>query len=436
MKQYNLIDDEDKENSLLINASQDTDFIPKVDTTTNNHKLHQIFQQENASQCLIEDNNSFLDEINVTIDSIINDALPYDRKNLNKFLSSIKGHLKLLSAKINKNKIEIESLRKQLNQETTNMSFSSNDDNKNNNIHLTRTPIKQKKILTSLQCTSLGLLKLKSKIKVPQNVDDDLYCCLRQQNRKLKRKLRDLSAHIKHNNISISNSNLKEKDVPVFKLYNNHSNSIKYKIIKFEIEHPISFEFTSNQSLSVIEQKDFIIEHLQLQIEKYKELLSDYCSNTLTVESNGEEYQNKVKELKFKLKEESIKSSALKEIAKQEQIKLRKSRKKFYEAKRKNNLLMLEITKRNNEIRNLRNENEKHGHIRNNQGCNNDNERNVKEDNDVYEELDSGNKKKEQKVKENANNNSNSNYLHKNGKKIQIKAKDIKKENDEHENSL
>ena len=147
MKQYNLIDDEDKENSLLINASQDTDFIPKVDTTTNNHKLHQIFQQENASQCLIEDNNSFLDEINVTIDSIINDALPYDRKNLNKFLSSIKGHLKLLSAKINKNKIEIESLRKQLNQETKNMSFSSNDDNKNNNIHLTRTPIKQKKIL-------------------------------------------------------------------------------------------------------------------------------------------------------------------------------------------------------------------------------------------------------------------------------------------------
>ena len=450
MKQYNHIDDEDKEHSLLINASQDTDFIPKVDSGGNNrNNNNKLKQHDNTSQCLIEDNsNSFLDEINVTIDSIINDALPYDRKHLNKFLSSIKGHLKLLSAKINKNKIEIESLRKQLNQETHNISLSSNDDNNNNNnkhinnnIHLTRTPIKQKKILTSLQCTSLGLLKLKSKVKIPQNIeDDDLYCCLRQQNRKLKRKLRDLSAHIKHNNISVSNSNLKEKDIPLFKAYNtgNHS-SIKYKKIKFEIEHAISFELTSTQSLSVIEQKDFLIEHLQLQIEKYKELLSGYCSSNLTVESNGEEYTNKVKELKFKLKEESIKSSALKEIAKQEQIKLRKSRKKFYEAKRKNNLLMIEITKRNNEIRNLRNENERHGGvIRGGQGYynnNNNDNSNVKEDNDVYEDIDSNNKKKEQKVKESVNGNGNS-YLHKNGKKIQIKAKDIKKENDEHENSM
>ena len=442
MKQYNHIDDEDKEQSLLINASQDTDFIPKVDSGgINNNKL---VQHDNTSQCLIENNsNSFLDEINVTIDSIINDALPYDRKHLNKFLSSIKGHLKLLSAKINKNKIEIESLRKQLNQETHNISLSSNDDNdNNNNIHLTRTPIKQNKILTSLQCTSLGLLKLKSKVKVPQNIEDnDLYCCLRQQNRKLKRKLRDLSAHIKHNNISVSNSNFNKKDIPLFKAYNtgNHS-SIKYKKIKFEIEHAISFELTSTHSLSVIEQKDFLIEHLQLQIEKYKELLSGYCSSNLTVESNGEEYTNKVKELKFKLKEESIKSSALKEIAKQEQIKLRKSRKKFHEAKRKNNLLMIEITKRNNEIRNLRNENERHGgYIKGGQGCYNNNEnsceRNVKEDNnDVHEDVDN-NKKKEQKVKENVNSISN-NYLHKNGKKIQIKAKDIKKENDEHENSM
>ena len=437
MKQYNHIDDEDKEHSLLINASQDTDFIPKVDDVSANNKL---VQHDNTSQCLIEDNsNSFLDEINVTIDSIINDALPYDRKHLNKFLSSIKGHLKLLSAKINKNKIEIESLRKQLNQETHNISLSSNDDNNNNNIHLTRTPIKQNKILTSLQCTSLGLLKLKSKVKAPQNIEDnELYCCLRQQNRKLKRKLRDLSAHIKHNNISVSNSNLNKKDIPLFKAYNtgNHS-SIKYKKIKFEIEHAISFELTSTHSLSVIEQKDFIIEHLQLQIEKYKELLSGYCSSNLTVESNGEEYTNKVNELKFKLKEESIKSSALKEIAKQEQIKLRKSRKKFYEAKRKNNLLMIEITKRNNEIRNLRNENERHGeYIRSGKGCyNGGDERSVKEDNDVYEDVDNNNKKKEQKVKENVISNSN-NYLHKNGKKIQIKAKDIKKENDEHENSL
>ena len=107
MKQYNHIDDEDKEQSLLINASQDTDFIPKVDSGgINNNKL---VQHDNTSQCFIENNsNSFLDEINVTIDSIINDALPYDRKHLNKFLSSIKGHLKLLSAKINKNKIEID----------------------------------------------------------------------------------------------------------------------------------------------------------------------------------------------------------------------------------------------------------------------------------------------------------------------------------------
>ena len=86
MKQYNHIDDEDKEHSLLINASQDTDFIPKVDDVSANNKL---VQHDNISQCLIEDNsNSFLDEINVTIDSIINDALPYDRKHLNKFLSS------------------------------------------------------------------------------------------------------------------------------------------------------------------------------------------------------------------------------------------------------------------------------------------------------------------------------------------------------------
>ena len=362
MKQYNLIDEESS-SSLLINTSRDTDFIRKVEDNTSNPKLNKAPQQEHVSQRLNEEednNNSVLDEINVTIDSIINDPLSYDRKHLNKFLSSIKGHLKLLSAKINKNKIEIESLRKQLNQEKTNMSLSSNDENNNNNdnnIHLARTPTKQNKIFTSLQSTSLGILKLKSKIKIPQNAaEDDLYCSLRQQNRKLKRKLRDLSAHIKHNNITISSSNLKEREVPFFKLSDTN---IKYKAIKFEVERPISLEFTSNQSLSVIEQKDFIIEHLQLQIEKYKELLSDYCNSSLTVAANGisgEEYQNKLKELKVKLKEESIKSSALKEIAKQEQIKLRKSRKKFYEAKRKNNLLMLEITKRNNEIINLKNE--------------------------------------------------------------------------------
>lgn len=53
------------------------------------------------------------------------------------------------------------------------------------------------------------------------------------------------------------------------------------------------------------------------------------------------------KELEYKLNEEMIKSSVLKEIAEEEQNKLRKSREKFQIAQSKNTILIKEIKKRN-----------------------------------------------------------------------------------------
>lgn len=93
-------------------------------------------------------------------------------------------------------------------------------------------------------------------------------------------------------------------------------------------------------------EKDKIIKKLQEKLIKYKNL-------SVIREKETKELDIAFNEIKNKLSEEQLKSSVLREIAEEEQSKLRKSREKFKLAKTKNEQLIMEIYKKNLTLKKL-----------------------------------------------------------------------------------
>ena len=214
-------------------------------------------------------------------------------------LTEVKTHLKQLTDQIKDNKKQIDSLRTQ--------AFKDNLLLKtlNPSIHAV-TP------LSYNQNSKIGLLKLKHKGNA-QLINDDAYSRLRIENKKLKQKIKRLNSD---NNVNTY--------LTVAKQHNNNNNTIQKN--KFTLMHVISLEIINNNSLSIIEQKDFTIRQLTSKIEMYTKIISELRSH-----SNINEHCtiDNIEDLKFKLKEQMISSDILKHIAEEEQLKLKKCMKRL-----------------------------------------------------------------------------------------------------------
>lgn len=120
--------------------------------------------------------------------------------------------------------------------------------------------------------------------------------------------------------------------------YNKLENTLKNLFIEKSSSFCINYDGGN--------EKDKIIKKLQEKIKKYKNL-------SVIREKETKELDIAFKEIKNKLNEEQLKSSVLKEIAEEEQSKLRKSREKFKLAKTKNKQLIMEIYKKNLTLKKL-----------------------------------------------------------------------------------
>ena len=241
-------------------------------------------------------------------------------------LTEVKTHLKQLTDQINDNKKQIDSLRTQ--------AFKDNLLLKtlNPSIHAV-TP------LSYNQNSKIGLLKLKHKGNA-QLINDDAYSRLRIENKKLKQKIKRLNSD---NNVNTYLNVTKQ-----------HNNSNKQKN-KFMLMHVISLEIVNNNSLSIIEQKDFTIKQLTSKVDSYMQLLKDMQYNNNNNNNNTESHD--IIDLHIKIKDQNITLEILKKIAEEEQMKLKKCRETYKELKNKNNLLIQEIKRLMNIIKNNSNTN-------------------------------------------------------------------------------
>jgi hypothetical protein len=118
--------------------------------------------------------------------------------------------------------------------------------------------------------------------------------------------------------------------------------------------HVISLEIINNNSLSIIEQKDFTIKQLTSKIDSYMQLLKDiqYNNNNAHINNNNNIESHDIIDLHIKIKDQNITLEILKKIAEEEQMKLKKCRETYKELKNKNNLLIQEIKRLMNIIQN------------------------------------------------------------------------------------
>ena len=230
-------------------------------------------------------------------------------------LTEVKTHLKQLTDQINDNKKQIDSLRTQ--------AF------KDNLLLKTLNPsIQAVTPLSYNQNTKICLLKLKHKGNA-QLINDEAYSRLRNENKKLKQKIKRLNSD---NNVNTYLTVAKK----------NNNNKQSYQNNKITSMHVISLEIINNNSLSIIEQKDFTIKQLTSKIDSYIQLLKDIQYNkNPNIHNNTESHD--IIDLHIKIKDQNITLEILKKIAEEEQMKLKKCRETYKELKNKNNLLIQEI---------------------------------------------------------------------------------------------
>ena len=264
-------------------------------------------------------------------------------------LTEVKTHLKQLTDQINDNKKQIDSLRTQ--------AFKDNLLLKtlNPSIHAV-TP------LSYNQNSKIGLLKLKHKGNA-QLINDDAYSRLRIENKKLKQKIKRLNSD---NNVNTY--------LTVAKQHNNNNNTKQKN--KFTLMHVISLEIINNNSLSIIEQKDFTIKQLTSKVDSYMQLLKDiqYNNNNAHINNNNNIESHDIIDLHIKIKDQNITLEILKKIAEEEQMKLKKCRETYKELKNKNNLLIQEIKRLMSIIQNNSN---------NNTNTNTNNNNNINSNNNI-----------------------------------------------------
>lgn len=230
-------------------------------------------------------------------------------------LTEVKTHLKQLTDQINDNKKQIDSLRTQ--------AFKDNLLLKTLN-----PPLQAVTPLSYKQNSKIGLLKLKHKGNA-QFISDDTYSRLRTENKKLKQIIKRLNSN--NTNVNTYLNVVKS---------NSHKHSFQHS--KITLMHVISFEIINNNSLSIIEQKEFTIKQLTSKVNSYMQLLKDVqCNNAANLNNNTESHD--VTDLQMKIKDQSITLEILKKIAEEEQLKLKKCRETYKELKYKNNLLIQEI---------------------------------------------------------------------------------------------
>jgi hypothetical protein len=235
-------------------------------------------------------------------------------------LGEFKTHLRHLTDKINYNQKQIEDLRSQAYQD-----------------NLVLKSIKPSTPIHILSPSNKkGFLRLKQKSTNIHTIDQKIFGDVSVDNKKIKR-----------------NSN---------KLDNDYLYANQYKIMNV-----VNFEIKNDKYLSLIEQKDFTIRQLTSKIEMYTKIISELRSH-----SNINEHctSDNIEDLKFKLKEQMISSDILKHIAEEEQLKLKKCKEIYKEIKYKNNVLvqeirkLLEVLKNNNiNVSNILSENKYKGQI-------------------------------------------------------------------------